>query len=89
MQVLITEWQTEGDVLQIVTEVRCDKERHARLVLGRSGTTIISIGKNVNEIMQNLFKQQLFVRILVKANGKLVDFTNFLNRKTMNSGAIS
>lgn len=75
LNVAITEWQTEGEVLQIVAEVRCPKERWGHYVLGRNGSKISRIGKEVNVAMQNLFKQQLFVRILVKANNRIIDNT--------------
>lgn len=66
----------EGEVLQIVAEVECKKDRVARIVIGEHGLTIVAVAKEVNESMQNLLAQQLFVRILVKVNGKLYDMTN-------------
>lgn len=61
----------DGEVLQIVADVDCEKERMARMVVGSHGLTIAETAKAVNESMQNLLGQQLFVRILVKVNGKL------------------
>uniref|UniRef100_F1L7Z2 GTP-binding protein n=1 Tax=Ascaris suum TaxID=6253 RepID=F1L7Z2_ASCSU len=75
LKIKVTEWQMEGDVLQIVAEVQCDKEKWGRYVLGKGNSKIMKIGKAVNVSMQNLFKQQLFVRILVKSRGKLIDNT--------------
>ncbi|KAK6746236.1 hypothetical protein RB195_012384 [Necator americanus] len=72
----ITEWKVEGEVLQIVVEINCDKERIGRLIVGKGGRRIAEIGKRVNDHMHNLFERQLFVRILVKNNGKIVDFLN-------------
>ncbi|RCN50154.1 hypothetical protein ANCCAN_03759 [Ancylostoma caninum] len=72
----ITEWKVEGEVLQIVVEINCDKERIGRLLVGKGGRRIAEIGKRVNDHMHTLFARQLFVRILVKHNGKIVDFLN-------------
>lgn len=73
LKINVTEWQMEGEVLQIVVEIDCKKDREARIVLGEHGLTITAVAKEVNESMQNLLAQQLFVRILVKVNGKLYD----------------
>ncbi|VDK64180.1 unnamed protein product, partial [Anisakis simplex] len=78
LKIKVIEWQVEGDVLQIVAEVNCEKERWAHYILGKDNNKIIKIGKAVNVLMQNLFKQQLFVRILVKANGKIVEKAKLL-----------
>ncbi|EYC14278.1 hypothetical protein Y032_0041g446 [Ancylostoma ceylanicum] len=72
----ITEWKVEGEVLQIVVEINCDKERIGRLLVGKGGRRIAEIGKRVNDHMHTLFARQLFVRILIKHNGKIVDFLN-------------
>ncbi|KHJ92200.1 hypothetical protein OESDEN_07916 [Oesophagostomum dentatum] len=69
----ISEWKEEGEVLQIVVEINCDKERIGRLLVGKGGRRIAEIGKHVNDHMHSLFARQLFVRILVKCNGKIVD----------------
>ncbi|KHJ88412.1 hypothetical protein OESDEN_11794 [Oesophagostomum dentatum] len=69
----ISEWKEEGEVLQIVVEINCDKERIGRLLVGKGGRRIAEIGKRVNDHMHSLFARQLFVRILVKCNGKIVD----------------
>lgn len=67
----------EGEVLQIVAEVECKKDRVARIVIGEHGLTIIAVSKEVNESLQNLLGQQLFVRILVKVEGKLFDISRY------------
>ncbi|KAK5975947.1 G domain-containing protein [Trichostrongylus colubriformis] len=72
LQPKINEWNEDGEVLQIVVEVPCEKERIGKLVLGKGGQRIAEIGKRVNDHMSNLFARQLFVRILVKHNNKVV-----------------
>ncbi|KIH69177.1 hypothetical protein ANCDUO_00479 [Ancylostoma duodenale] len=67
---------TPSNVLQIVVEINCDKERIGRLLVGKGGRRIAEIGKRVNDHMHTLFARQLFVRILIKHNGKIVDFLN-------------
>ncbi|EPB77960.1 hypothetical protein ANCCEY_02946 [Ancylostoma ceylanicum] len=56
----ITEWKVEGEVLQIVVEINCDKERIGRLLVGKGGRRIAEIGKRVNDHMHTLFARQLF-----------------------------
>ncbi|VIO88425.1 Hypothetical GTP-binding protein E02H1.2 in chromosome II, putative [Brugia malayi] len=73
LKISVTEWDMQGEVLQIVAEVECKKDRIARIVVGDHGLTIIAVAKEVNESLQNLLAQQLFVRILVKVGGKLFD----------------
>ena len=73
IQVEIAEWQVDGEVLQIVATINCPKERLAKYVIGGTGGKITRIAKAVNATMQNLLKQQLFVRLLVKANGKVIE----------------
>ena len=107
----VTEWTENGEVLQIVAEISCEKvgislsstpifssfflfsslslflsfslsqllilllifqERWGRLVVGRGGSRICEIGKRVNEQMSTLLQTQLFVRLLVKHNNKIV-----------------
>ncbi|VDK77323.1 unnamed protein product [Litomosoides sigmodontis] len=75
LKINITEWSMEGEVLQIVAEVECKKDRIARVVTGGHGLTIVAVAKEVNESLQNLLGQQLFVRILVKVEGKLFDIS--------------
>ncbi|VDM71885.1 unnamed protein product [Strongylus vulgaris] len=73
----INEWKVDGEVLQIIVEINCDKERIGRLIIGKvGGRRIAEIGKRVNDHMHTLFARQLFVRILVKHNGKIVEFLN-------------
>ncbi|VDN06649.1 unnamed protein product [Thelazia callipaeda] len=73
LAIKITEWGMEGEVLQIVAEIECKKDRIARIVVGEHGLTITAVAKEINESLQNLLAQQLFVRILVKVNGKVFD----------------
>ncbi|CAJ0589845.1 unnamed protein product [Cylicocyclus nassatus] len=72
----ITEWKVDGEVLQILVEISCNKERIGRLLIGKGGRRITEIGKRVNDHMHSLFARQLFVRIVVKHNGKVVEFLN-------------
>ncbi|CAJ0605470.1 unnamed protein product [Cylicocyclus nassatus] len=72
----ISEWKVDGEVLQIVVEINCNKERVGRLLIGKGGRRIAEIGKRVNDHMHSLFARQLFVRIIVKHNGKVVEFLN-------------
>ncbi|PIO76020.1 hypothetical protein TELCIR_01911 [Teladorsagia circumcincta] len=58
------------NVLQVVVDIHCEKERIGKLILGKGGQRIAEIGKRVNDHMSNLFARQLFVRILVKHNKK-------------------
>lgn len=73
----------EGEVLQIVAEVECKKDRIARIVVGEHGLTIMAVAKEVNESLQNLLGQQLFVRILVKVDGKLFDISQYNARRNI------
>lgn len=81
LQINITEWNVEGEVLQIVAEVECEKDRVARILVGQHGLTIMAVAKVVNESLQNLLAQQLFVRILVKVEGKLFDSFRYNNER--------
>uniref|UniRef100_A0A0K0DF30 G domain-containing protein n=1 Tax=Angiostrongylus cantonensis TaxID=6313 RepID=A0A0K0DF30_ANGCA len=69
----ICEWVEDGDVLKIVVEILCEKERIGRLVLGKGGQRITEIGRRVNDHMHNLFTRQLFVRVLIKHKGQIVN----------------
>uniref|UniRef100_A0A0R3RS81 KH type-2 domain-containing protein n=1 Tax=Elaeophora elaphi TaxID=1147741 RepID=A0A0R3RS81_9BILA len=77
LKINVTEWDMEGEVLQIVAEVECKKDRIARIVIGEHGLTITAVAKEVNESLQNLLAQQLFVRILVKVESKLFDILRY------------
>ncbi|VDM60457.1 unnamed protein product [Angiostrongylus costaricensis] len=72
----ICEWVEDGDVLKIVVEIPCEKERIGRLVLGKGGQRIAEIGRRVNDHMHNLFTRQLFVRVLIKHKGQIVNVLN-------------
>ncbi|VDO79014.1 unnamed protein product [Haemonchus placei] len=72
LQPQISEWNEDGEVLQIVADIPCEKQRIGKLVLGKGGQRIVDIGKRVNDHMSNLFARQLFVRILVKHNKKVM-----------------
>ncbi|GMT33591.1 hypothetical protein PFISCL1PPCAC_24888, partial [Pristionchus fissidentatus] len=67
----VSEWREDGEILQVVVDINCGKERIARNLVGRGGSKIIEVGKRVNNHMTSLFQRQLFVRILVKFNGKV------------------
>ncbi|KAM3729006.1 GTPase Era [Dirofilaria immitis] len=77
LKINVTEWNMDGEVLQIVAEVECKKDRIARIVVGEHGLTITAVAKKINESLQNLLAQQLFVRILVKVEGKLFDILQY------------
>ncbi|CAJ0595522.1 unnamed protein product [Cylicocyclus nassatus] len=70
----ISEWKVDGEVLQIAVEINCNKERIGRLLIGKGDRRITEIGKRVNDHMHSLYARQLFVRIIVKHNGKVVKF---------------
>ncbi|TKR72949.1 hypothetical protein L596_020328 [Steinernema carpocapsae] len=72
LKISICEWELVGDVLQIIVDIKVDKPRIAHLVLGKSGSKIATIGRVVNKHLQNLFQQQLFVRLHVKLDKKIV-----------------
>uniref|UniRef100_A0A2K6VXM5 G domain-containing protein n=2 Tax=Onchocerca TaxID=6281 RepID=A0A2K6VXM5_ONCVO len=88
LKIRITEWNMEGEVLQIVAEVECKKDRIARIVVGEHGSTIIAVAKEVNESLQNLLAQQLFLRILVKVEGKLFDILQYNARRNVTKKSI-
>ena len=81
------EWHEEDEVswffsflvsiqmLRIVAEINCEKERDARLVLGKEGFRIDDITRRVNDHMYTLFQRQLGVQILVKCRNKVVDIS--------------
>ncbi|GMT03405.1 hypothetical protein PENTCL1PPCAC_25579 [Pristionchus entomophagus] len=69
----VNEWKEDGEVLQIVVDIHCDKERVARNLIGKGARKIIDVGKRVNDHMATLFQRQLFVRILVKYKGKVYE----------------
>ncbi|KAK6031992.1 hypothetical protein OSTOST_01838 [Ostertagia ostertagi] len=73
LQPKISEWNEDGEVLQIVVDIHCEKERIGKLIIGKGGQRIAEIGKRVNDHMSNLFARQLFVRILVKHNKKVIN----------------
>lgn len=72
VQVRISEWQEQGEVLQIVGEIRCQKQRDGSLVIGKGGKRISEIGRRVNEHLHALFQRQLYARLIVTHNGKLI-----------------
>ncbi|KAL3989699.1 50S ribosome-binding GTPase family protein [Acanthocheilonema viteae] len=88
LKITVTEWDMEGEVLQIVAEVECKKDRIARIVIGEHGLTITAVAKEVNESLQNLLAQQLFVRILVKVEGKLFDILRYNARRNISKKPI-
>ncbi|CAJ0575421.1 unnamed protein product, partial [Mesorhabditis spiculigera] len=76
LQPKVSEWNQDGEVLQIVVDIPCKTERIAKLIIGKSGgSRIIEIGQRVNDHLATLFQRQLFVRILVKHQGKIVNFS--------------
>uniref|UniRef100_A0A8R1HP27 Era-type G domain-containing protein n=1 Tax=Caenorhabditis japonica TaxID=281687 RepID=A0A8R1HP27_CAEJA len=72
VNVRISEWQEQGEVLQIVGEIRCQKPRDGSLIIGKSGKRISEIGRRVNEHLHSLFQRQLYARLIVTHNGKLI-----------------
>ncbi|VDO75343.1 unnamed protein product [Onchocerca flexuosa] len=88
LKIRVTEWNMEGEVLQIVAEVECKKDRIGRIVVGEHGSTIVAVAKEVNESMQNLLAQQLFLRILVKVEGKLFDILQYNARRNVTKKSI-
>ncbi|UMM15723.1 hypothetical protein L5515_013041 [Caenorhabditis briggsae] len=72
VQVRISEWEEQGEVLQIVGEIRCQKPRDGSLVIGKGGKRISEIGRRVNEHLHSLFQRQLYARLIVTCNGKLI-----------------
>ncbi|EFO24755.1 hypothetical protein LOAG_03726 [Loa loa] len=89
LKINVTEWDMEGEVLQIVAEVECKKDRIARIVVGEHGLTIMAVAKEVNESLQNLLAQQLFVRILVKVEGKLFDSLRYNARRNITKKSVA
>ncbi|CAI2325697.1 unnamed protein product [Caenorhabditis sp. 36 PRJEB53466] len=59
VSVRIAEWQEQGEVLQIVGEIRCQKARDGTLIIGKGGRRISEIGRRVNEHLHSLFQRQL------------------------------
>ncbi|CAI5441768.1 unnamed protein product [Caenorhabditis angaria] len=68
----IVEWDENGEVLQIVGELKCKKSRDGVLVIGKGGRRISEIGRRVNEHLHSLFQRQLYCRLIVTHNGKLI-----------------
>ncbi|KJH42231.1 hypothetical protein DICVIV_11783 [Dictyocaulus viviparus] len=54
----ICEWNEDGEILQIVVEINCEKDRVGRVVLGNGGWRVTEIGRRVNDHMHNLFTRQ-------------------------------
>ncbi|CAL2031148.1 unnamed protein product [Caenorhabditis brenneri] len=72
VQIRIQEWEEQGEVLQIVGEIRCEKPRDGSLIIGKGGKRIAEIGRRVNEHLHSLFQRQLYARLIVTCKGKLV-----------------
>ncbi|CAA87384.1 GTPase Era, mitochondrial [Caenorhabditis elegans] len=72
VQIRISEWEEQGEVLQIVGEIRCQKPRDGSLIIGKGGKRISEIGRRVNEHLHSLFQRQLYARLIVTHNGKLI-----------------
>ncbi|KAF1763749.1 hypothetical protein GCK72_003694 [Caenorhabditis remanei] len=72
VQIRISEWEEQGEVLQIVGEIRCQKPRDGTLIIGKGGKRISEIGRRVNEHLHSLFQRQLYARLIVTCNGKLI-----------------
>ncbi len=68
----MTTWEVDEGVLKIVIDVHCDVRRWAKMVIGNHGSTLVAIANNVNQEMRNLFKRELFIRILVKHNNEII-----------------
>ncbi|KAK0403308.1 hypothetical protein QR680_016851 [Steinernema hermaphroditum] len=73
LKISICEWQLVGDVLQIIVDINCDKARVAQMVLGKGGSRVAAAERVVNKHLQNLFQQQLFVRLHVRNKNQLVE----------------
>uniref|UniRef100_A0A1I7T4B2 Era-type G domain-containing protein n=1 Tax=Caenorhabditis tropicalis TaxID=1561998 RepID=A0A1I7T4B2_9PELO len=72
VQARISEWEENGEVLQIVGEIRCEKPRDGLLIIGKGGKRLAEIGRRVNEHLHSLFQRQLYARLIVTCKGKLV-----------------
>ncbi|KAF8381776.1 eral-1 [Pristionchus pacificus] len=62
----VREWLEDGELLQIVVDINCDKERIARNLTGKGGAKVTEVSRRVNDHMATLFQRQLFVQIQVK-----------------------
>uniref|UniRef100_A0A914XB43 Uncharacterized protein n=2 Tax=Plectus sambesii TaxID=2011161 RepID=A0A914XB43_9BILA len=71
LDIKVSFWQVdEHDLLKIVLDVQCQKDRHARLLIGTGGERIHLISAETNQELRNLFQREVYLKVAVKySNG--------------------
>uniref|UniRef100_A0A0K0FLA4 Uncharacterized GTP-binding protein (inferred by orthology to a C. elegans protein) n=1 Tax=Strongyloides venezuelensis TaxID=75913 RepID=A0A0K0FLA4_STRVS len=75
----IMEWNFNNDRnhLNIIVELVCIKKRWAKFLLNTDPTILDLIEETVNNAVQNLINQPLYIKLLVKYKGKTVTVDNY------------
>uniref|UniRef100_A0A0N4ZSL7 G domain-containing protein n=1 Tax=Parastrongyloides trichosuri TaxID=131310 RepID=A0A0N4ZSL7_PARTI len=73
----LMDWSFNDERLNIIVELICDKKRWAKLLIQNNPSRIAYMEDSVNNIIQNLINQPLFIKLLVKYNGQTVTEDNY------------
>ena len=64
--VVIETWKEEKNLLRISAQVICERESHKRIIIGKGGTAIKTIGTYAREDMEEFFGCKVFLELFVK-----------------------
>ena len=64
--VVIEKWVEEKNLLRISAQVICERESHKRIIIGKGGSAIKTIGTYAREDMEEFFGCKVFLELFVK-----------------------
>uniref|UniRef100_A0AAF5CYS7 G domain-containing protein n=1 Tax=Strongyloides stercoralis TaxID=6248 RepID=A0AAF5CYS7_STRER len=77
LNISLMDWSYNSDQLNIIVEIKSSKKRWIKLLFNTTPTILELIEQNVNDIIKNLIKEPVYLKILVKYNGKTVTEKNY------------
>lgn len=64
--VIIEEWKEEKNLLRIRAQIVCERESHKRIIIGKKGAALKTIGTYAREDMEEFFGCKVFLELWVK-----------------------
>lgn len=64
--VVIEKWVEEKNLLRISAQIICERESHKRIIIGKGGSAIKTIGTYAREDMEEFFGCKVFIELFVK-----------------------
>lgn len=77
--VVIEDFQEEENIIKIRAEIFCERESHKRIIIGKKGEALKTVGTYARQDMEKFFGVQIYLNLWVKVKEKWRDNSTNLN----------